>query len=52
LSQQRNRERARRGKDHAQGEILLQAIAAHMPHYRLDNVHTRKLPEPLRKYAP
>ncbi|HTD89874.1 MAG TPA: GSU2403 family nucleotidyltransferase fold protein, partial [Burkholderiales bacterium] len=36
LSQQKSRERAKRSKDQAQGEVLLKAIAAHMPHYRLD----------------
>lgn len=52
LSQQKSRERAKRSKDQAQGEVLLEAIAAHMPHYRLDKVFARRLPEELRKYLP
>jgi hypothetical protein len=52
LSQQKSRERAKRGKDQAQGEVLLEAIAAHMPHYRLDKVFARRLPDELRKYLP
>jgi len=52
LSKQRGRERSKRGKDQAQGEVLLKAIAAHMPHYRLDKVFLRKLPDELRKYFP
>lgn len=52
LSQQKSRERAKRGKDQAQGEILLQAIAAHMPHYPMDRVFLRRLPDALRKYVP
>ncbi len=52
LSQQKSRERSKRGKDQAQGEILLKAIEAHMPHYRLDKVFINKLPDELRKYLP
>ena len=52
LSQQKSRERSKRGKDQAQGEILLKAIAAYMPHYRLDKVFVRRLPDALREYLP
>ena len=52
LSQQKNRERSKRGKDQAQGEVLLRAIAAHMPHYRLDKAFVRKLPGELQPFLP
>jgi hypothetical protein len=52
LSQQKSREPSKRSKDQAQGEALLEAIAAHMPHYRLDKGFTRGLPNELRKYLP
>lgn len=52
LAQQKSRERAKRGKDQAQGEILLEAISAYMPHYRLDRAFVRQLPDALRKYLP
>ena len=52
LSQQKSRERSKRGKDQAQGEVLLKAITDHMPHYRLDKAFVRRLPDELRKYLP
>lgn len=52
LSQQKSRDRSKRGKDQAQGEVLLKAIADHMAHYRLDKVFVRRLPDELRKYLP
>ena len=51
LSQQKTRERAKRGKDQAQGDVLLKAIAAYMPHYRMDKRFVRGLPDELREYA-
>ena len=52
LSQQVEREPGKRGKDKAQGEILLEVIAAHMPHFPLDKAFKRRLPDALREYLP
>ena len=52
LSKQPSRERRKRAKDRAQGEALLTAIAANMPHYPMNKDFLLKLPEELRSCLP
>ena len=47
LSKQKSRERLKRGKDQAQGEVLLKAIKTNMPHYPLNKAFLNKLPDEL-----
>ena len=51
LSEQRDRMRTGRSrKDRQQGDALIQAIRAHMPHYPLDQHFRQTVPEPLRRF--
>jgi hypothetical protein len=49
LSEQGKRSALKRPKDLKQGTALLNAVAAHMPHYPLDEEFQRELPDPLQR---
>jgi hypothetical protein len=52
LSERPDRPAIKRTKDKSQGEALLRAVSAHMPHYPLDERFAAALPAPLKEHFP